>query len=322
MRFQLRRPSAGLVVGVIAVSIALSGSAVAATGALNGSKIDKNSIQIDRLTAGARQALNTPGPRGYRGYTGKTSARGATGAHGPAGPAGTTGSAGTQGPAGAIGAAGLTGATGPQGPVGAAGGDPNRVSVVGALSTSRTVAAPGWGAAMGTCTTTAAGSSSLDASGLEISVPNDNAFGGAQYNPPTGVTLNDISALSYTERYNRGPTGAGSADAPFVEIDVVTGVGTTASVSFPPYAQPAGSAVLIPGVWQTWDALAPDSRYSVNHGATSTTLATVLSTYGTDQVQDIEIEAGCGGGDAGSSSTVSSVEINAGSQLQDFSFAS
>lgn len=363
MRFQPRRPSAGVAVGAIALFVALGGSAAAATSALSGSSIEKNSVPLNRLTGDARQALDTPGPRGSAGKTGdkgkagKTGAigaagtigsvgekgsAGAVGSQGPAGATGTpgpsgatgaqgssgatgaqgpSGATGTQGPSGAIGAQGPSGATGAQGATGPASGDPNSLSLVGTLGTSRTVAAPAWGAVAGTCTTTAVGSSSLDAAGLEIGVPNDNAFAGAQYNPPTGITLSDLSALSYTERYTRGPTGAGSSDAPFVEIDVVTGASTTASVSFAPYAQHA-SGGLSPSVWQTWNVLEADSLYSVNHGSSNTPLATVLSTYGTDQVQDIEIEAGCGTGDAGSTSTVSSIQLAAGSQLQNFQFSS
>jgi Collagen triple helix repeat (20 copies) len=115
----MHRPSAALVLGAVAVFIALGGSAAAATGMLSGSQIKKNSIPLNRLTGDARASRGERGPRGYKGATGdrgqrgKTSARGATGltgSQGPQGAVGATGSAGPAGPAGAPGAPGNGGA--------------------------------------------------------------------------------------------------------------------------------------------------------------------------------------------------------------------
>jgi len=122
-----RRPSAGLVVGAVALFVALGGSAVAATAMLSGSQIKNGSIPLNRLSVGARNTLDQPGPRGLKGATGdrgqrgKTSTRGATGDTGPAGAAGATGSQGPQGATGATGAVGAIGVTGSQGPQGVTG---------------------------------------------------------------------------------------------------------------------------------------------------------------------------------------------------------
>lgn len=314
MRLRIQRPSAGLLLAAIALFVALGGGAAAATGMFSGTQIKRGSIPLNRLTGGARRALSQPGPRGRRGARGRTGATGPRGAVGPTGPTGATGATGAVGVAGPVGPVGPAGATGPAGP---AGGDPNRVADVGSLDASPTVAPPAWGQASGTCTSTAPGTASIDANGLEISVPNDSAYGGAQYNPATGITLDALTALSYTERYTGSAVGA----APFVEIDVVNGA-TTTSVSFAPAAQAGGHAAVTPDDWQTWDVLASGSKLSVNHGASTSTPAGVLGSYGSDQVRDIQVQAGCSTGSGGSSATVSSVQLDAGSQLQDFVFGS
>ena len=95
-----RRPSAGLVIGLLALFIALGGSALAATGMLSGTQIKKGSIPLNRLSGAARKALEKPGPRGARG------------------PAGHRGATGERGPEGAKGDPGLQGEVGPQGPIG------------------------------------------------------------------------------------------------------------------------------------------------------------------------------------------------------------
>ena len=99
----IRQPSAALVLGTVAVFIAVGGSAVAATGMLSGSQIKKNSIPLDRLTADARNALSQRGPHGDTGATGDAGATGATGATGGTGSEGAQGATGPAGPAGAPG---------------------------------------------------------------------------------------------------------------------------------------------------------------------------------------------------------------------------
>jgi hypothetical protein len=329
----ITRPSAGLIVASLALFLALGGgAAAAATNMFSGSQIKKNSIPANRLTAGARQALSQPGatgkqgPRGQQGARGQQGTRGKTGARGTTGARGATGATGPAGAKGATGATGSTGATGMTGPTGQtgqpgatgpAGGDPNRVSYITSLSPTRPVAAPAWAAATGTCGGTGpAGSVTLDSTGLQITAPANSGvsgFGGAQYNPPSGVTLSDVSALSYTERYS----GNSTSQAPFLEIDLTDGT----ALNFVPRSQPA-SALVASGTWQSWDPLAAGSLYGVNHAGAGTPIATVLSSYGDDDVQDIEVESGCSNGTSASTSTVSSVEMDVGSQLQNFVFGS
>lgn len=104
-----RRPSAGLVIGLLALFIALGGSALAATGMFSGAQIKKNSIPLDRLAGSARKALEKPGPRGTRGPAGGKGATGAKGATGPQGPVGAKGGPGPQGAVGPEGAQGPIG---------------------------------------------------------------------------------------------------------------------------------------------------------------------------------------------------------------------
>jgi hypothetical protein len=96
--FRDRFGTAGLVVAIIALVVALAGGAVAATDSSSGG---------GKATASA--AKGKPGPRGKTGKTGKT---------GPAGPAGPQGPAGANGKDGANGSNGSNGAAGPTGPTG------------------------------------------------------------------------------------------------------------------------------------------------------------------------------------------------------------
>lgn len=92
--------SPSMVVALIAVSIALTGSATAAkrwiTGAdiknesITGADIKNGSITMADLAPATRRALSKVGPRGSRGSVG------------PSGPQGPAGPQGTQGPSGSI----------------------------------------------------------------------------------------------------------------------------------------------------------------------------------------------------------------------------
>ena len=108
--FKSRAPSPALVVAVVALVVAMSGSAVAATtllahtnnianGAVTGKKIANGAVGINKLAGTIRATLAKAGePRGT-----------VSGPQGPAGP---------QGPQGATGPQGAAGATGEQGPAG------------------------------------------------------------------------------------------------------------------------------------------------------------------------------------------------------------
>lgn len=91
--------TAGLIVAIVALVVALSGTAIAASGALTG-KQKKEVEKIAKKYAGKRGRKGPKGPAG------------ATGPGGPAGPAGGAGQAGAKGDTGAAGNNGGPGANG------------------------------------------------------------------------------------------------------------------------------------------------------------------------------------------------------------------
>lgn len=110
-------PSPAMVVALIALGVALSGTAVAASNALIGSKdianhsirlVDINPDTVKELR-GQRGADGAPGANGATGAQGVQGLPGAQGAKGDTGSGGSTGSAGTTGPAGAPGSTGASG---------------------------------------------------------------------------------------------------------------------------------------------------------------------------------------------------------------------
>ena len=120
-RILRRRPSAGLIVALVALFVALGGG-----GAYAAFKLPSNSVgsqQLKRHSVGTVQLTNWVDAQllrvsklhGTHGVTGTNGASGSTGATGPAGPAGAPGS---QGPAGARGGQGPQGSQGGQGPQG------------------------------------------------------------------------------------------------------------------------------------------------------------------------------------------------------------
>jgi hypothetical protein len=124
-----RLGTAGLVVAVVALVAALSGTAIAAKKFITkqeATKIAKKYAGKDGATgpAGPAGAAGPAGPAGADGKAGSNGSNGSAGATGPtgatgaAGTTGTTGAAGTTGPTGAKGATGATGATGVTGPEG------------------------------------------------------------------------------------------------------------------------------------------------------------------------------------------------------------
>jgi hypothetical protein len=111
----------GMVVAVIALVVALGGTALA-TGGFT-SKQKKEIEKIAKKFAGKPGAVGPQGPAGApgaNGTAGAVGAQGATGLQGPTGPQGATGpkgATGATGPEGEAGATGASGATGPAGPV-------------------------------------------------------------------------------------------------------------------------------------------------------------------------------------------------------------
>ena len=103
-----RRPSAGLVVAIIALIVAMSGSAVAAS-LITSAQIKDGTIKLRDISTKARNTLKgQTGPVGVRGVTGLQGAPGANGATGLQGAPGANGATGLQGAPGANGANGAT----------------------------------------------------------------------------------------------------------------------------------------------------------------------------------------------------------------------
>ena len=132
-----RRFTPAMIVAMIALSVALGGTAVAGTTKLiTGTQIANGTIKLADIHSSAKTAL-----KGQSGATGAQGPEGAQGAKGPIGPQGATGVKGDTGAIGATGAKGDkgdTGATGPQGPQGEQGpaGIANAVKAAFCLNTS------------------------------------------------------------------------------------------------------------------------------------------------------------------------------------------
>jgi len=95
---RLRTPSPTLVISVVALFVALGGTAYA-SGLIPGSQIENHSIPAKKLTRSAINSLRGQrGPKGARGEKGNTGATGPTGQQGPTGPQGPKGDTGPQGP--------------------------------------------------------------------------------------------------------------------------------------------------------------------------------------------------------------------------------
>ncbi|MFL5846469.1 MAG: hypothetical protein ACJ762_17425 [Solirubrobacteraceae bacterium] len=102
------RPSPALVVSIIALVVALGGSAFAAGFVITSTKQIKPSV--------LKQLKGKRGARGLPGAIGPTGLPGAKGDAGAAGAKGDTGATGSTGAPGVAGATGNTGQTGPRGP--------------------------------------------------------------------------------------------------------------------------------------------------------------------------------------------------------------
>jgi hypothetical protein len=104
-----RRFSPAMIVAMIALAVALSGTAVAGTTKLiTGSQIANGTIKLADMHSSVKTAL-----KGQSGATGATGAQGAAGPIGPQGPQGApggNGAVGPQGPQGAQGPAGIVNA--------------------------------------------------------------------------------------------------------------------------------------------------------------------------------------------------------------------
>jgi hypothetical protein len=125
--FRKLKNSPAMIVAVIAVVFAMSGSAVAAKSLITGKDIKKGSITTQNLSKTTIKSLKgAEGATGPQGATGAQGPQGAPGVPGPVGPAGANGvngENGAKGDKGDAGAKGGTGAKGEKGDQGAPGTD-------------------------------------------------------------------------------------------------------------------------------------------------------------------------------------------------------
>jgi hypothetical protein len=98
----MTRPSPAMVVAVIALVVALSGSAVAATLITRSSQIRNGVITSADLANGRAVDTRDMTPAARRALTGASGRQGAAGPAGPAGPTGATGPAGATGATGTV----------------------------------------------------------------------------------------------------------------------------------------------------------------------------------------------------------------------------
>ncbi|HET9288855.1 MAG TPA: hypothetical protein VFO26_14975 [Gaiella sp.] len=134
---KIRTPSPAMVVALLALFVATTGTAVAGvmiTGAnvknesLSGLDILNGSITTNEVRNGSLRPVDfagklPAGPQGQQGPQGPQGPQGSAGPQGPAGPKGGQGPKGATGPKGAPGTPGAKGADGPQGPPGLSGLD-------------------------------------------------------------------------------------------------------------------------------------------------------------------------------------------------------
>jgi hypothetical protein len=125
-------PSPAMIVAILALIVALGGSAYAAS-KISGTQIKNNSISLKKLNRHARIATvnlpaNGPGQPGAEGKEGAAGHNGSNGNEGKAGENGKNGEKGEQGDTGPQGSPGTPGAAGPQG----AQGDPGSPGSPGA----------------------------------------------------------------------------------------------------------------------------------------------------------------------------------------------
>lgn len=141
MRIKFRRPSAPTVISLLALFVALGGSATAGVmitkssqlgkNVVTGAKIKKGSVSSSKLSKSAKAQLRGVGLRGLAGDKGAVGATGSKGPQGDPGVDGQAGLAGAKGEAGDKGQTGDKGETGDKGPQGDIG--PSAIALVGRI---------------------------------------------------------------------------------------------------------------------------------------------------------------------------------------------
>jgi hypothetical protein len=200
---------------------------------------------------------------------------------------------GRSGTAGAPGQTGPQGTQGPQGPAGPAGAD--AVALVTSLVPDETgdgPAPPAWGERVSAGCGSGTGDANVDGDTLEFNLP--DAAGsdavGANFNGFNGLTLADLSEITYHAKYEQ--TGADQhGGTPYFRIFTE---GFDHAVIFSPNTQPGAN--IDEGEWQKFDVVNGGVRYDDDAGNNpDISWEQLIDDHGTDEIAQIRIQAGCAG---------------------------
>jgi collagen triple helix repeat protein len=294
---RIAKPSPVLAVSVLAVVLAVSGSAVAASlitgkdvkdGSLTGRDIRNHSLTTSDLSTKTVKGL-----RGQRGVAGPAGKDGQS-ITGPQGPAGKDGQSviGPQGPAGP------KGETGAQGRPGA-----DAAYHVTSLSDDLDVAAPAWAAR---------NQAAIDDEGAVLGPFADgDQFAGIRSHALDGLRLRDIEQLAYAEKYEGG--GANGGAAPYFLVVTEDADNNQHHVMFSPAANSASGGVApVEDVWQRWAVTQGGVTYDDDGGNPTQSWDELVADHGDEHVTFIQVQAGAAGdGSAGSTSHVGAVTLEA-----------
>jgi Collagen triple helix repeat (20 copies) len=276
--FKGRRFTPAMIVAMIALAAALSGTAVAGTAKLiTGGQIVNGTIKLADIHPSAKAGLK-----------GKT---------GPQGPAGAQGAQGPIGPHGATGAKGDTGQTGAQGPVGPQGqpgvpGTPARTM----LRLKGDFAG-----------TNASVATTLDGVQFGPYADGGTAGGSVRFTGLNGRTLADITELSYTAMHSAASPNPNAIGAPYLRIFLAGGH----DVIFD--ATQCDTVVPAEDVLTTYDVVGADVRYD-DDGCDGVApdqqkWADVVAAHGTEEIEGIYVTTGFSGGNT-LSALLRSLEVN------------
>ena len=266
----MRRFSPALVLAALALFVALAGTATAgAVKLISGAQIKDGSITSVDLSAKTKAAL-----KGQTGSQGPAGAQGATGAKGDAG------SVGPKGDAGVAGAKGNTGSQGPIGPQGPKGDPGTPAPTLLRLS----------GDFAGTNATVA---TTLD--GVQFGpYSNGGAWAGSvRYNGANGLTLSQISQLSYTVKHSSADDN--TIGSPYLRIFLD---GDSHDVIFD--ATKCATVVPTEDTFHTHEVTTGDVRYDDDGcdgvAPDQQAWATVVAAHGSQVVSGIYVTTGWTGG--------------------------
>jgi Collagen triple helix repeat (20 copies) len=227
--FKGRRFTPAMLVAMIALGVALSGTAVAGTAKLiTSTQIANGTIKLADIHPSAKSAL--------KGVQGPAGAQGAPGTPGTPGHLGDTGPAGPQGPAGPA---------GPQGPAGPATPE-DAFTFVRSLAGDFAATNPSVSMAAGCAT-------------FGPYADGGAAGGSVEYSGLNGMRLGDIVNLVYTASYSSA-TDTGGVGVPYLRIFLEDGK----RVIFSANTQPVAS--IAEDVLHQWDVTEGTVRYQDDKG--------------------------------------------------------